>query len=360
VKKYLSKPFYQIWQEPPTVSPPTKPWVPAQKSRRVSVVTVVGLAIAAVSALAAVIVIPEVRQWLGRDKPPAQRGTSAPVSPPGEITTRIGMKFVRIPAGEFQMGSNANEAYKDERPVHRVRISEPFYLGKYEVTQAQWEAVMGTNPSAFTGNPHRPVEQVSWEDVQEFITRLNTQEGWEVCRLPTEAQWEYAARAGTTTDRYENDVDAIAWYGGNSGKETHEVGQKRPNAWGVYDMLGNVREWCHDGTREYTAAAVVDPIGLIGAGAPRVFRGGSLYNPARNVRAANRGGSPPATATTPLASAVRLQAPASDERSETCRRRRRGAESVRHGWRSEGASGTLACIWGVAPVCLITSSAATS
>ena len=102
----------------------------------------------------------------------------------------------------------------DERPVHCVRISEPFYMGKYEVTQAQWEAVMGTNPSRFKGNPNRPVENVSWDDVQEFIKRLNKQEGWEVCRLPTEAQWEYAARAGTTTERYENDLDAIAWYDG--------------------------------------------------------------------------------------------------------------------------------------------------
>jgi formylglycine-generating enzyme required for sulfatase activity len=264
--------------EPTAVSQPEKPRVPTQKSRRVSVVTIVGLVIAAVGALAAVIMVPDVREWLGFDEP-------------REITTHIGMKLVRIPAGEFQMGSN--EGFKDERPVHSVRISEPFYLGKYEVTQAQWEAVMGTNPSTFTGHPHRPVERVSWEDVQKFITRLNTQEGWEVCRLPTEAQWEYAARAGTTADRYENDVDAIAWYGENSSKETHDVGQKRPNAWGVYDMLGNVWEWCHDGTREYTAAAVIDPIGPIGAGVPRVFRGGSWSNPARNVRAVNRGGPPP-------------------------------------------------------------------
>jgi formylglycine-generating enzyme required for sulfatase activity len=277
-------------QGPPTVSPPEKPPGPAPKSPWVSVVTVVSLVIAAVSVLAAVIVIPEVRQWLGLDTPPAQRKTSAPVSPPQEITTSLGMTLVRIPAGEFQMGSNEGEGFEREgfeRPAHRVRISAPFYLGKYEVTQAQWKAVMGTNPSYFTGNPNRPVENVSWEDVQEFIKRLNQQEGWEVCRLPTEAQWEYAARAGTTTARYA-DVGAIAWYAENSGNETHAVGQKRPNAWGLYDMLGNMWEWCHDGKRTYTADTVVDPIGPTGAGALRVIRGGSWDFPARFVRAAAR------------------------------------------------------------------------
>jgi formylglycine-generating enzyme required for sulfatase activity len=167
-------------------------------------------------------------------------------------------------------------------------MSEPFYLGKYEVTQAQWEAVMGTNPSQFKGHPNRPVENVSWEDVQTFIKRLNRQEGWEVCRLPTEAQWEYAARAGTTTARYENDVDAIAWYSQNSGGETHEVGQKLPNAWGLYDMLGNVWEWCRDGKRTYTRASAIDPIGPTDAGAGRVFRGGGWSSGARSVRTADR------------------------------------------------------------------------
>jgi formylglycine-generating enzyme required for sulfatase activity len=235
------------------------------------------------------------------DKPLDRRETSTPVSPPldklpavsppQEITTRLGMTLVRIPAGEFQMGSKDGDPA--ERPAHHVRISEPFYLGKYEVTQAQWEAVMGTNHSTFKGHPRRPVEMVSWEDVQEFITRLNKQEGWEVCRLPTEAQWEYAARAGTTTDRYENDVDAIAWYGGNSGKETHEVGQKRPNAWGLYDMLGNVSEWCHDGRRTYSNENMIDPMGSTGAGADRVIRGGSWSQPAQYMRAAYRSWFPP-------------------------------------------------------------------
>jgi formylglycine-generating enzyme required for sulfatase activity len=277
-------------QEPESsiVSQPEKPQVPDSKSRRVSVGTLVGLVIATVSALAAVIVVPEVREWLGLDKPPAQREINESLSPPQKITTRIGIALVRIPAGAFQMGSN--EGLDDERPVHRVRISEPFYMGEYEVTQAQWEAVMGTNPSQFTGNPNRPVENVSWYDVQKFIKRLNRQEGWEVCRLPTEAQWEYAARAGTTTERYESNVDTIAWYSQNSGGGTHEVGQKLPNAWGLYDMLGNVWEWCRDGKRTYTRASAIDPIGPTDADAGRVFRGGGWSSGARRVRAAHRYG----------------------------------------------------------------------
>jgi len=109
------------------------------------------------------------------------------------------MEFVLIPAGTFQMGSNDSDAHSGEKPVHTVRLTQPFYLGKYEVTQGQWQAVMGNNPSGFKGDPNRPVENVSWDDVQEFIRRLNSREGGATYRLPTEAEWEYAARAGTTT-----------------------------------------------------------------------------------------------------------------------------------------------------------------
>ena len=122
----------------------------------------------------------------------------APVAPKTQRNS-LGMEFVLIPAGTFQMGSNDSDAYGDEKPVHTVRITQPFYLGKYEVTQGQWQAVMGNNPSKFTGDPNRPVENVSWDDVQEFIRRLNSREGGATYRLPTEAEWEYAARAGTTT-----------------------------------------------------------------------------------------------------------------------------------------------------------------
>ena len=153
------------------------------------------------------------------------------------------MEFVQVPAGEFLMGSESEEAIYMEQPVTRVRISRGFYLGKYEVTQGQWQAVMGSNPSFFDEcGPDCPVEGVSWDDVQEFIRKLNAAVGEERYRLPTEAEWEYAARAGTSGDRYGN-LDAIAWYDGNSGDRTHPVGRKAPNALGLHDMLGNVFEW---------------------------------------------------------------------------------------------------------------------
>ena len=161
-------------------------------------------------------------------------------------TAISGMEFVWVPPGEFRMGSKSSEADDDERPRMRVRISRGFFLGKYEVTQGQWEAVMGSNPSRFDGcGPDCPVENVSWDDVQEFIRRLNAREGGNRYRLPTEAEWEYAARAGTNGDHYGN-LAAIAWHEDNSGNRTHPVGRKAPNEWGLYDMLGNVWEWVED------------------------------------------------------------------------------------------------------------------
>jgi formylglycine-generating enzyme required for sulfatase activity len=161
------------------------------------------------------------------------------------------MEFVLIAAGALQMGSNDREAFNDEKPVHTVRLTQPFYLGKYEVTQSQWQTVMGNNPSHFTpsqfpGDPNRPVENVSWDDVQEFIRRLNAREGGVTYRLPTEAEWEYAARAGTTTrwsfGDEESQLSRYAWHGENADGQTHPVGQLRPNPWGLYDMHGNVWE----------------------------------------------------------------------------------------------------------------------
>jgi formylglycine-generating enzyme required for sulfatase activity len=179
-----------------------------------------------------------------------------------------------------------SEALDLEKPAHQVTISQPFYLGKYPVTQARWEAVMGNNPSYRKGNPSHPVDQVSWVDVQAFLYTLNEREGSGRYRLPTEAQWEYACRGGTKTPRYHPDVNAIAWYSENSNGSTQPVGQKVPNAWGLYDMLGNVYEWCLGVRRVYTAGAVIDPMGLTGAGAYRVVRGGSWGGPAQSVRAA--------------------------------------------------------------------------
>ncbi len=179
------------------------------------------------------------------------------------FTNSIGMDFVWIPAGEFDMGSNANESdmydgekpvggrvyYPEAKPVHRVKISLAFYMGKYEVTQKQWNVVMRKNPSYFKGD-NLPVEEVSWKDVQEFITKLNQREATYKYRLPTEAEWEYAARAGTTTSFSfgddESKIGDYAWFDANSGGTTHEVGQKKPNPWGLYDMHGNVWEWIED------------------------------------------------------------------------------------------------------------------
>ena len=202
------------------------------------------------------------------------------------------MEFVRVPAGEFLMGSERENVFFDEKPVTQVRISQGFWLGKYEVTQAEWQAVMGSNPSRFDEcGPTCPVENVSWEDTQEFIRRLNAAMGEERYRLPTEAEWEYAARAGTSGDRYGN-LDAIAWYDGNSGDRTHPVGRKAPNALGLYDMLGNVWEWVEDRLGEYPGGEVTDPQGPA-SGSGRVARGGGWGGDAGYCRASYRFGISP-------------------------------------------------------------------
>jgi formylglycine-generating enzyme required for sulfatase activity len=215
------------------------------------------------------------------------------------MTNSIGMEFVLIPAGSFMMGDDGESAYDDEKPRHRVTISQPFYLGKYEVTQAQWTAVMGSNPSEFKGSSN-PVENVSWNDVQEFIRRLNEKEGTQKYRLPTEAEWEYAARAGTTS-RYSfgddaDSLDRYAWYRNNSGKKTQPVGRRDPNAWSLYDMHGNVWEWVEDWFDEtyYARSPASDPRGPSG-GAFRVLRGGSWLNDAGPLRSAYRSYDSPET-----------------------------------------------------------------
>ena len=213
-------------------------------------------------------------------------GTRPPVvpAPAKQMTNRLGMEFVLIPEGSFEMGSNKGEA--NEKPVHRVTITKPYYLGKYEVTQGQWEAVMESNPSKFKG-ANLPVENVSWEDCQEFIKKLNAKGEGEY-RLPTEAEWEYACRAGTTGD-YARSLDAMGWYVKNSGKANHQVGQKSPNAWGLYDMHGNVWEWCQDWyDREYYGkSSGNDPTGP-SVGTRRVIRGGGWNAPAGYCRSADR------------------------------------------------------------------------
>ena len=204
------------------------------------------------------------------------------------------MEFVWISPGTFQMGSPESEEghSSDEGPVHEVEISRGFWLGKYEVTQSQWEAVMEDNRSRHKG-ADRPVEQVSWDNVQEFIGRLNDVEGSVVYRLPTEAEWEYACRAGTQTRwSFGDDEDQLgnyAWYRGNNSPEgTKEVGGKLPNPWGLYDMHGNVREWVQDDRDNdyYNNSPRVDPLST--SGYRLLVRGGAFHSRARRVRSASR------------------------------------------------------------------------
>ena len=223
----------------------------------------------------------------------------AEAGPPRAVRNSLGMEFVLIEAGTFAMGSPATESGRsgNEGPVHRVTLSQPFYLGRYEVTQGQWAAVMGDNPSFFSDcGASCPVETVSWEDAQAFIAELNRQEGVPVYRLPLEAEWEYAARAGTQTAYPFGDdagrLGAYAWYMDNSDGEPHPVGQKRPNAWGLYDMLGNVLEWTADWYGPYSAGSVTDPRGP-STGAGRVRHGGGWYGTARHCRVAYRAGISP-------------------------------------------------------------------
>ena len=202
----------------------------------------------------------------------------------------LGMEFAWIPAGDFEMGSPEGEAGRDDdERQHGVRISEGFWMGKYEVTQGEWEAVMGSNPSNFKGCGRCPVEQVSWNEVQGFVRNLNERESrsGNKYRLPTEAEWEYAARSGTVGAHY-GDLDEIAWYDENSGDRTHPVGEKRANGWGLHDMLGNVWEWTADWYgKEYPSGLVTDPRGP-STGSGRVRRGGGWNGHARYVRSANR------------------------------------------------------------------------
>ena len=203
--------------------------------------------------------------------------------------------IVKIPRGKFSMGTDNVFTRPDgwindvERPVHQVTISHDFWMGEFVVTQGQWQEVMGDNPSYFKdAGPDYPVEQVDWNQAQTFIARLNTsQSRWRV-RLPTEAEWEYAARARTSGERYGN-IDEIAWYAGNAARRggTHPVGKKLPNGFGLYDMLGNVWQWCQDWFTEYPNAPVTDPQGPAW-GEFRNTRGGCYYCEANNVRAPRR------------------------------------------------------------------------
>ena len=200
----------------------------------------------------------------------------------------VSFKMIAVKGGTFQMG---NGYYG----VHQVTLSD-YYIGETEVTQELWSAVMGSNPSEFTGNMQRPVEQVSWDDCQAFIYKLNQLTG-ETFRLPTEAQWEYAARGGNQAQGRlysgSDAIDDVAWYKSNSSSTTNPVKTKAPNELGIYDMSGNVYEWCSDWKGSYSSAAQTDPTGPA-TGSARVIRGGGWGNIAKGCRVASRccGGTP--------------------------------------------------------------------
>ncbi len=218
-------------------------------------------------------------------QPIEEEDESEAVDAPDILTNSIGTKLKLIPAGTFMMGSNEKDY---EKPIHQVTITKPFYLGVYQVTQKEWQAVMGNNPSKFKGR-NRPVEQVSWDDCQEFCRKLSQKEGV-TYRLPTEAEWEYACRAGTKKRYYwGNDFNGdYAWWHDNSGGQTHDVGTRKPNAWGLHDMIGNVWEWCNDWCEgdyyQYCVDnnIVDDPQGP-DTGSYRVLRGGSWNNNPNNL-----------------------------------------------------------------------------
>jgi formylglycine-generating enzyme required for sulfatase activity len=235
-----------------------------------------------------------------------------------DLGNGLKLELMLIPSGEFLMGAehfadedeNVNWIkkwrgnnisgynFKDEYPQHKVTISHPFYIGKFEVTQEQYENIMGKNPSTFTGSK-KPVENVSWNEAQEFCIKLSKKTGEEF-RLPTEAEWEYACRAGSTTRFYFGDDETFIrdyeWYGFvylNVGLGPHPVGQNLPNAFGIYDMGANVIEWCSDWYGDYPSGEITDPTGPL-IGDSRVMRGGSVGNFDPNCcRSSSRGGTKP-------------------------------------------------------------------
>jgi formylglycine-generating enzyme required for sulfatase activity len=277
----------ELVEEKPTITAPKAP----RKKR-------LAFGIGAVALIVILIVI----GWFLYSKPPYAK----------TFKNSIGMKFVKIPAGNFMMGSRISPQdaaqkyggnvywFKPEHPQHSVEITKPFYMQSTEVTQKQWESVMGENPSTFKDcGGDCPVENVSLDKVQEFIRRLNKRSEGQDYRLPTEAEWEYANRAGTKTEFSFGDeanmLDGYAWYSDNSEMQTHFVGQKKPNAWGLSDIHGNVWEWVEDDFHYTYDGAPSDGSAWIdeSRGADHVIRGGSWNNGARRCRSAIRFGVEP-------------------------------------------------------------------
>jgi formylglycine-generating enzyme required for sulfatase activity len=223
------------------------------------------------------------KQWYAAQTSAGQ----LPVAGQGWTELLTGMEFVWVPGGCFQMGST--DGVSDINLVHEVCV-DGYWMGKTEVTQVQWQKIMGGNPSSFKSGTNYPVESVSWDDAQDYIRKLGTQSG-KSFRLPTEAEWEYAARSGGKDEKYAGggNLDAVAWYDGNSGDKTHPVAQKRSNGLGLYDMSGNVWEWCHDwfGRSYYRNSPRNNPQGP-SSGSVRVGRGGSWGDRAGGCRSALR------------------------------------------------------------------------
>jgi formylglycine-generating enzyme required for sulfatase activity len=240
-------------------------------------------------------------------------GLNVQAQAPKTISNSIGMKLMLIPKGTFLMGAPPTEkGLRDDECQHEVMLTREYYLGAFEVTQAQYKKVMGINPSRFQGKEvaerqprtgrvvrevdrsNCPVEWVSWMDAVEFCEKLSKlpeeEKAGRVYRLPTEAEWEHACRAGNNTafsfGESETSLGDHAWFGANSDRKPHPVGSKKPNAWGLYDMHGNVWEWCSDWYGEYPKSAITDPTGP--RGSRRVFRGGSWYDQKADCRSAVR------------------------------------------------------------------------
>ncbi len=228
------------------------------------------------------------------------KGTPGIVPKPGtiqvvDLSDGMMLAMVWIAPGSFVMGSPTTEDERDDDETqHCVTLTKGFWLGRFEVTQAQWKRMMGSNPSKFEDRDS-PVEQVSWKDCQEFIVKVNANLSAEGggFRLPTEAEWEYACRAGGSGRFCFGDGDwelvEYAWYGDNAGGTTHIVGTRQPNSWGLYDMHGNVWEWCEDEYGTYASGLVSDPVGEVSTGSARVFRGGTWDLGLRRCTSANRG-----------------------------------------------------------------------